>query len=104
MYNLAPPKSLMLCLLSPSELQWFLLKTLKQKHTLLTSQSTLSDFRLNLCKNRLFQNQNPKTLKLSSVSMATSSSNQETSMQVAISEVDQIRGRTMKLEEWELTF
>jgi len=35
--------------------------------------------------------------------MATSSSNQETSMQIATSEAYQIKGRTMKLEEWELT-
>jgi len=35
--------------------------------------------------------------------MATSSSNQETSMQIATSEAYQIRGRTMKLEESELT-
>jgi len=31
-------------------------KTLKQKHTLLISQPTLFDFRLNLCKTHLFQN------------------------------------------------
>jgi len=35
--------------------------------------------------------------------MATSSSNQGTSMQVATGEAYQIRGRTMRLEEWELT-
>ena len=35
--------------------------------------------------------------------MATSSSNQETSMQLATGEAYQIRGRTMSLEEWELT-
>jgi hypothetical protein len=80
-----------------------LLKTLRQKHTLLFSHPTLSDFRLNLCKNRLFQNQKLRTLKPSSASMATSSSNQETSMQIAIGEAYQIKGRTMKLEEWELT-
>ena len=41
--------------------------------------------------------------KPSSLSMATSSSNQETSMQVTTCEAYQIRGRTMSLEEWELT-
>jgi len=35
--------------------------------------------------------------------MATSSSNQGTSMQVATGEAYQIKGRTMKLEGWELT-
>jgi len=35
--------------------------------------------------------------------MTTSSSNQETSMQVATGEAYQIKGRTMSLEEWELT-
>jgi len=35
--------------------------------------------------------------------MATSSSNQGTSMQVATGEAYQIRGRTMSLVEWELT-
>jgi len=35
--------------------------------------------------------------------MATSSSNQGTSMQIATSEAYQIKGRTMKLEGWELT-
>ena len=35
--------------------------------------------------------------------MATSSSNQGTSMQVATGDSYQIRGRTMSLEEWELT-
>ena len=34
--------------------------------------------------------------------MAASSSNQETSMQVATGEAYQIRGRTMRLEGWEL--
>jgi len=67
--------------LSPSELHSFLLKSLRQKHTLLTLHPTPSDFRLNLCQNRPFQNQNLRTLKLSSVSMATSSSNQGTSRQ-----------------------
>jgi len=35
--------------------------------------------------------------------MATSSSNQGTSLQIATGEAYQIKGRTMKLEEWELT-
>lgn len=35
--------------------------------------------------------------------MATLSSNQGTSMQIATSESYQIKGRTMSLEEWELT-
>jgi len=35
--------------------------------------------------------------------MATSSSNQGTSMQIATGEAYQIIGRTVSLEEWELT-
>ena len=89
--------------LSPSELQSFLLKTLRQKHTLLTPQHTLSDFRLNLCKNCIFQNQNLRTLKPSSISMSSSSSTQGTSMQLITGDSLQIKERSMKLEEWQLT-
>jgi len=89
--------------LSPSELQSFLVKTLRQKHTLLTSQHTLSDFRLNLCKIVLFQNQNLRTRKPSSISMASSSSTQGTSMQLNTGDSLQIKGRSMKLEVWQLT-
>ena len=95
--------SLMLCLFVPSELQSFLLKTLRQKHTLLTSQHTLSDFRLNLCKNCIFQNQNLRIVTPSSISMASSSSTQGFSMQLNTGESLQIKGRSMKLEEWQLT-
>ena len=86
--------------MSPSELQTFLLKSLRQKHTLLTSQPTLSDFRLILCeKFHLLQNQKPRTLKPHQYQMASSSSNQGTSNQVGTGDSYQIKGRTMKLEE-----
>jgi len=95
--------SLMLCLFVLFRIAIDLLKTLRQKHTLLTSQHTLSDFRLNLCKICLFQNQNLRTLKPSSISMASSSLTQGTSMQLNTRESLQIKGRSMKLEEWQLT-
>jgi len=77
--------------LSPSELQSFLLKTLRQKHTLLTTLPTLSDF-------RPYQNQNLGTLNLHQSSMTSSSSSQGTSMQIDSGESYQIKGRTMNLE------
>jgi hypothetical protein len=48
----------------------------------------------------IFLNQNPKTPKLSSTSMTSSSSVPETAMQET--PAYEIRGRTMSLEEWEL--
>ena len=84
-------------------MQSFLLKTLGQKNIFLTSLPTLFDFRP-FSENPLsFKNQKLRTLKPSSISMASTSSNQEMSMQIATGESLQIKGRTMKLEGWQLT-
>jgi len=86
--------------LSPSELQSFLLKIVRQTHTPVTSLLTLSDFKLSLCEKTLrFQNQDLRTLKLHHSSMESSSSSQGVSMQIDYGESYIFRPKTMKTDE-----
>ena len=103
MYYLVPPNVIYVVFVSPLlNCNHFHSNHLDKFNTLLTSQLTLSDFRPFSVKTHSLKIKNPRTLNLSSESMATSSSNQGTSMQVATGDAYQIKGRTMKLEGWQL--
>jgi len=104
MYYLAPPNVFNVVFVCPLlNCNRFYSNHLDKLHTLLTSQLTLSDFRPFSVKTLSLKIKNPRTLNLSSESMATSSLNQGNSMQVATGEAYQIKGRTMKLEGWQQT-
>jgi len=99
----------MLCLFVPSEIAIVLLNTLKQSHTShFTSYTFYFQTLSGKKKLSFFQNSNLRTLKVSSTSsMETSSSAVHKSVQGTSSHQEapayEIKGRTMSLEEWDLT-
>jgi len=113
MYFLAPPIVINVVFVCPLRIAivWFLLKTLRQNtHFSLHSLHFLFSTVLCEVKRISFQSK-PRTLEISSLSMASSSSVPEsTTQEIAQGTSTQqetpayeIKGRTMSLEEWELT-